>query len=48
MEGKKIKRAVLFGMGYICGKHNLHIPKKERERIASNYAKEGIKLKKKK
>ncbi len=35
-----IKDAVLFGMGYVCGKHNLTIKKNEREKIAKGLAKE--------
>lgn len=38
-----IKDAVLYGMGYICGKHNLEISKEEREKIAKEYL-ESLKL----
>ena len=41
---KQIKDGVLYGMGYIIGKHNLpDIPKKQREKIANDFAEEVVK-----
>lgn len=36
---KLLKDSVLFGIGYVCGKHNLEVKKSERERIANEWVK---------
>jgi len=45
MEAKThIKNGVLFGIGYMIGKHNLPtIPKKQREKIADDFADDVLK-----
>lgn len=35
---KDIRNAVLYGLGYMAGKHNLEMSKDDREQIAEKYA----------
>lgn len=39
----KIMAATLFGIGYVCGKHNLNVSKKEREKVALGFYNELVK-----
>ena len=39
---KQIKDAVLYGIGYMAGKHSLKISKKERDEIASVWVKKVL------
>lgn len=36
---KEIMDAVLYGMGYVCGKHNLNVSEEERTRVANEWVK---------
>ncbi len=42
---KAIEKAVAYGIGYVCGKHNLEISKKEVRNVSKKYSKK-LKLKK--
>lgn len=34
---KELKKAVAYGLGYMCGKHNLLLSQKEVKRISTQY-----------
>lgn len=36
----KLKEAVEYGLGYMCGKHNLKLKKKEINRVSTRYVNE--------
>ena len=36
-EKKEIRKAVAYGMGFICGRHNLELTKTEVKKIAREY-----------
>lgn len=38
-QKKQIKRAVAYGMGYVCGKHNLKVSRKEIMRAIKGFNK---------
>ena len=36
-QEKEIKKAVAYGIGYVCGKHNLKLSKKELFEVIQKY-----------
>ena len=38
-NSKEVQKAVAYGIGYVCGKHNLNLTKKEVKEISKEYAK---------
>lgn len=43
MEKDKIKAAVAYGIGWICGKHNLVILESKLEEVCEKYAESQVK-----
>lgn len=42
LKSKHIEAGVLYGIGVMCGKHNLKITKEECTKLAKEYAKEVL------